>query len=162
MLSIPSYKTDDPNYRYKMPKLVAKVEGRGNGIRTNIVNMGDIARSLKRPPEYPTKFCGHELGSQSKFDPAEGKAIVNGAHEQRDLQQLIDKFIDKFVLCQNCNLPEIDLQLKKGRVTYRCNACGNQNEVDNSHKLATFILKNPPDGENSTISVKKKIQGGTA
>lgn len=55
MLSIPSYKTDDPNYRYKMPKLVAKVEGRGNGIRTNIVNMGDIARSLKRPPECELK-----------------------------------------------------------------------------------------------------------
>lgn len=55
MLSIPSYKTDDPNYRYKMPRLIAKVEGRGNGIRTNIVNMGDIARALKRPPD-----CRHK------------------------------------------------------------------------------------------------------
>lgn len=55
MLSIPSYKTDDPNYRYKMPRLVAKVEGRGNGIRTSIVNMGDIARALKRPPDC--KIC---------------------------------------------------------------------------------------------------------
>lgn len=104
----------------------------------------------------PTKFCGHELGAQSKFDPSEGKAIVNGAHTQQDLQVLIDKFIDKFVLCENCKLPEIDLVLKKNSVAYRCNACGNQGQVDNRHKLATFILKNPPDGGESTLGSKKK------
>lgn len=38
------------NNRYKMPRLVAKVEGKGNGIKTVIPNMGDIARALGRPP----------------------------------------------------------------------------------------------------------------
>jgi translation initiation factor 5 len=104
----------------------------------------------------PTKFCGHELGSQSKFDPSEGKAIVNGSHTQQDLQLLIDKFIDKFVLCEQCKLPEIDLLLKKNRVGYRCNACGNQGQVDNRHKLATFIMKNPPDGGDSTLGTQTK------
>ena len=40
----------DPFYRYKMPRLVAKVEGKGNGVKTVIPNMVDIARSLERPP----------------------------------------------------------------------------------------------------------------
>jgi len=40
----------DQFYRYKMPKILAKVEGKGNGIKTVIVNMVDIAKSLNRPP----------------------------------------------------------------------------------------------------------------
>ena len=33
-----------------MPKLEAKIEGSGNGIKTVIPNMVEIARSLERPP----------------------------------------------------------------------------------------------------------------
>ena len=40
----------DAFYRYKMPRLQAKVEGKGNGVKTVIPNMADIARALGRPP----------------------------------------------------------------------------------------------------------------
>jgi hypothetical protein len=40
----------DPHFRYWMPVLQAKIEGRGNGIKTVITNMADIAKCLDRPP----------------------------------------------------------------------------------------------------------------
>lgn len=42
--------TNDMFYRYKMPKLTAKVEGTGNGIKTVLVNVTAIAKALSRPP----------------------------------------------------------------------------------------------------------------
>ncbi len=41
---------EDVFYRYKMPRLIAKVEGKGNGIKTVIANMTEIAKALNRPP----------------------------------------------------------------------------------------------------------------
>eukprot|EP01067_Filipodium_phascolosomae_P002202 Filipodium_phascolosomae@DN2325_c0_g1_i2.p3 len=92
MINIPSYITD-PNYRYRMPKVVAKIEGRGNGIKTNVANMAEVAAALKCQPAYPVKFFGSELGAQSSFTEKDQKAIVNGAHEARVLQQLIDQLV---------------------------------------------------------------------
>lgn len=50
LLNIPST-VDDLNYRYKMPRPELKIEGRGNGIKTNLVNLNDIAKSLRVPPD---------------------------------------------------------------------------------------------------------------
>lgn len=58
----------DPTYRYKMPKLMAKTEGRGNGIKTVIMNMADIATALNRPADVITKFFGVELGAQTRWE----------------------------------------------------------------------------------------------
>jgi len=38
MVNIPSYIIDD-NYRYFMPIIQIKIEGKGNGIRTNFPNI---------------------------------------------------------------------------------------------------------------------------
>lgn len=58
----------DVFYRYKMPRINAKVEGKGNGIKTVIVNMMEVAKAIGRPPTYPTKYFGCELGAQTQYD----------------------------------------------------------------------------------------------
>lgn len=80
--------------------------GRGNGIKTVITNMADISRSLARPPSYPTKFFGFELGSQSIIDLKAEKFLVNGSHDVERLANVMDTFISKFVLCPSCFNPE--------------------------------------------------------
>lgn len=137
---------DDAFYRYKMPKLVTKVEGRGNGIKTNLVNMVEVAKALARTPAYTTKFFGCELGAQSKFDEKTGTAIVNGAHDTAKLAGLLENFIKKYVQCYGCGNPETEIVITKSQlITLQCAACGFVSDVDMRDKLTTFILKNPPD-----------------
>ncbi len=125
--------------------LQTKIEGKGNGIKTVIPNMSDIARSLSRPPAYPTKFFGCELGAQVSADDKTDRYIVNGAHDADRLRELLDGFIDKFVLCGDCKNPETDLKiLKDGDILRNCKACGKRTGVDMKHKLTTFIVKHPP------------------
>jgi translation initiation factor 5 len=139
---------DDKFYRYRMPLLLTKIEGKGNGIKTVVPNMSDVARALSRPPTYITKFFGCELGAQTPFDEKNDRYIVNGAHDAIRLRELLDAFIEKFVLCRSCKNPETDLViLKNGRsedIIRDCKACGERTGIDMRHKLVTFILKNPP------------------
>ncbi|WFD29118.1 eukaryotic translation initiation factor 5 [Malassezia sp. CBS 17886] len=135
---------DDKFYRYRMPLLETKIEGKGNGIKTVVPNMSDIARALSRPPTYPTKYFGCELGAQTVIDEKGDRYIVNGAHDADRLRELLDGFIDRFVLCGDCKNPETDLKIRDGDVLRDCKACGKRSYVDMRHKLVTFINKNPP------------------
>lgn len=146
----------DPFYRYKMPRIIAKVEGKGNGIKTVIVNMPEVAKALSRPPTYTTKFFGCELGAQTQVDLKNDRFIVNGAHDAPKLQQLLDIFIKKFVLCPECHNPETCLTVsqKKQTIGQRCIACGYNGMVDMRHKLTPFILKNPPDMDPAATPTK--------
>lgn len=154
---------DDKFYRYKMPVLQTKIEGRGNGIKTVIPNMEDVARALNRPPTYPTKFFGFELGAQTTI--ASDRYIVNGAHQADRLRELLDAFIDKFVLCPSCKNPETEIIIK-GKSGHEdmsrdCKACGSITVMDMRHKLASFIVKNPPQKKEKGKK-GKKASGMTA
>ncbi|RZR99604.1 hypothetical protein BHM03_00029184 [Ensete ventricosum] len=129
-----------------MPKMITKIEGRGNGIKTNIVNMVDIAKALARPASYTTKYFGCELGAQSKFDEKTGVSLVNGAHDTAKLAGLLEIFIKKYVQCYGCGNPETEIIITKTQMlTLKCAACGYVSDVDMRDKLTSFILKNPPE-----------------
>ena len=110
--------------------------------------MLDVAHDLARPPFYITKFFGFELGAQAKVvgDGPTQRHIVNGAHDKDKLQDLLDVFINKFVLCGECKNPETVLHIKNQSVLRECKACGKRTEIDKGHKLASFVIKSPPDG----------------
>ncbi|KAK9473411.1 domain found in IF2B/IF5-domain-containing protein [Dipodascopsis tothii] len=147
----------DPFYRYKMPAIISKIEGRGNGIKTAVVNNSDVARALARPPMYVTKFFGLELGAQTSCNEATDRYMVNGSHDSSKLQDLLDVFIQKFVLCKACKNPETDIVVTKDQMLFRdCKACGKRSPIDIAHKLSGVILKNPPtQGGKKTGSSKK-------
>lgn len=152
----------DMFYRYKMPKIIVKVEGKGNGIKTRIVNMSEIAKALDRPPSYPTKYFGCELGAQTTIDHKTDKYIVNGSHTSDKMQDMLDGFIQKFVLCPKCENPETTLTVHKQSISQRCMACGERGQLKVVHRLTQYIYKNPPNSsptENGAGKKDKKSKG---
>jgi len=144
----------DPFYRYKMERLQSKIEGKGNGIKTVVANLPSVSASLARPPSYVIKYFGFELGAQTNTNPKDDRWIINGAHESGKLQDSLDGFISRFVLCKSCKNPETEINIKDGRILLDCKACGQRSQVDIRHKLSGFILKNEPKGGKKTKKEK--------
>ncbi|KAK8298313.1 hypothetical protein V6Z11_D05G246000 [Gossypium hirsutum] len=135
--------SDDAFYRYKMPKMITKIEGRGNGIKTNVVNMVEIAKALARPASYTTKYFGYWNFS------------CQWAHDTAKLAGLLENFIKKYVQCYGCGNPETEIVITKTQMlTLKCAACGFVSDVDMRDKLTTFILKNPPEAKKSSKDKK--------
>lgn len=145
----------DSFYRYKMERIQTKIEGKGNGIKTVVTNLSSIASSLAREGNIVIKYFGFELGAQTNSNPADDRWIINGAHEASKLQDSLDGFINKFVLCKKCKNPETDFVFKDGRILLDCKACGQRSNVDVRLKLSGFILKNQ-DKKGKTSKAERK------
>lgn len=146
----------DPHYRYKMPKLTAKIEGSGNGIKTVITNISSVSRSLGRPPSYPLKYFGTELGANVKMDAQADLYVMNGAHDPEKLLELLYKFIEKFVLCNKCKNPETRISVERKEIYQRCIACGHEATIPKVHNLTKFILKDHMESKGSSKGKQSK------
>lgn len=127
-----------------MEKIQSKIEGKGNGIKTVIPNLNSVAQSLGRPSAHVIKYFGFELGAQTSMKATEDRWIINGAHEASKLQDYLDGFINRFVLCKKCKNPETDVMIKDSTIILDCKACGVRTDVDPRLKLCSFILKEQP------------------
>lgn len=101
------------------------------------------------------KYFGFELGAQANPRPTDDRWIINGAHDAAKLQDYLDGFISRFVLCKKCKNPETDIVIKDPRILLDCKACGQRSEVDPRMKLSTFVLRNQEKKGKKDKSTKK-------
>ncbi|UJR26658.1 hypothetical protein I4U23_007975 [Adineta vaga] len=135
----------DPFYCYKMPKLQIKIEHIGNDVRTVLMNVNTIGKTLRRSPVYITKFFCYELDVPISKETQQNYYAIQGVHTSEVLEDLMDKFIEKFLACVRCGIPEAKLVLCKRddiELEKVCFACGYQgSENMKIHKLTSFIIK---------------------
>jgi hypothetical protein len=80
-----------------MPKMVLKQESRLNGVKTNIFNLDEIAKSLRVPEEGMRLSCLTHLLAIIKYWCAElgtnkeKTTILKGQHNYDSLLKLLDK-----------------------------------------------------------------------
>gem|GEM_PF-1717156 len=146
-VNIPRSITDD-FYRYTIPIIRIKIEGKGNGVRTVLVNIVKITKCLNRPVDHILKFIEIELGTQSKCD--NNGCIIRGRCDVEQLAVILNKYIDIYVLCDQCNNPETALHNKVDYIAAKCAACGHIGKIKDTHKLSARILKSTQIKNNST------------
>ncbi len=108
--------SDDPFYRYKMPQI--EITHNLKQRRTLIQNIVAVGKALGRDPKMIGKYLAKSLSTQVKYKRS--VLEINGLKEQNELQDILQIFINKWVLCQKCQNPETDLDKNE----MNCKACG--------------------------------------
>ena len=115
---------NDAFYRYKMPNLVSSKAGRGNGCYTIIENLSSVTESFNHPASIVLKFMGAVLGANTN----ENKWIITGHYNNDKLIEILYQYINMFVMCPNCNIPEllpnVEGKKKNKKLVMTCSACG--------------------------------------
>lgn len=96
---------------------MVQVEGSGNGIKTKIPNLADIGKDLHREPADILKMFGFELGAVTIKNDDTNSFIVNGKFSANELAEVLDAFVEKFVLCGSCRNPGTEAS---GRTHVEC------------------------------------------
>lgn len=130
----------DPSYRYKMNPIKFTINGKGNGIFTIIHNLNDIGKSINHPENLLLKFLSTYFGSISN----EEKCSITGSYTDVQLQNAIQIYINRFVLCPACCIPEtIPILRKESKknilLDLKCSACGKTSEVKTNNKTEDKI-----------------------
>ena len=104
--------------RLELPKLhYAKI-----GMRTVIYNFKEIADALDRDPQHLLKFLTGEMATAATIQGS--RVIFQGKFSEDTFNRLIQRYIESFVVCPVCKLPDTKI-IKEKRLSFLiCQACG--------------------------------------
>lgn len=118
----------DPFYRYKMTKIGFKKEK----TKTVILNLDKIASELKVDFKFMINYIKSKLSIAIKIDNSDTnhvKIIISNHVDTNLVQNSLYDFIESYVLCQKCRLPETVMEEENKKIYLNCNACSAKNIV---------------------------------
>lgn len=126
----------DESYRYKMCPINSNIMGKGNGLFTSINNLNEVCKYINHPPNLLLKFLSLYFGSMSNED----KMSITGSYSNDQLQKALQVYINRFVICSSCSIPETIPQLNKItkksiNLELKCSACGLISEIKCNNKI---------------------------
>ncbi|THE65568.1 translation initiation factor IF-2 subunit beta [Salinadaptatus halalkaliphilus] len=101
---------------------IPDAEAQKDGAFTRFTNLGDIADTLSREAEHLHRFIQREMGTSGKFE--DGRGRYNGTFTDQDFDAAVDAYVDEYVLCSECGLPDTRLVREDRTPMLRCDACG--------------------------------------
>lgn len=136
----------DPTYRYKRDKLIISKSGQYSVMdnldqicRQLMIDKSDIISFIPKHLKQSVKIIENKVGTKVNSDSS--------------LEDMLESYIIKNVICTNCSLPEIDMN-KCSKRHMICNSCGYDNS-DNKLDLAQLNMSRSSKVKKSTKELKK-------
>ncbi len=104
--------------RLQIPDATAQKDG----AFTRFTNLGDIADTLNRQTDHLHRFVQRELGTSGKL--GDGRGRYNGTFSGTEFDAAISAYVEEYVLCSECGLPDTRLVREDRTPMLRCDACG--------------------------------------
>ncbi|WP_129114612.1 translation initiation factor IF-2 subunit beta [Halegenticoccus tardaugens] len=101
---------------------IPDAQAQKDGAFTRLTNLSAIADALSRDPEHIHSSIQRELGTNGQY--ANGRARYNGTFTGADFDAAIEQYVDEYVLCSECGLPDTRLVIEDRTQMLRCEACG--------------------------------------
>jgi translation initiation factor 2 subunit 2 len=98
-------------------------EVRPEGNVTVYENFQTTLDRLDRSEEHVTKFLQTDLGTSASIDE-KGRVRLTGDFRARRVADALESYVDSFVRCQECGLPDTQVVTEQGTRVLKCDACG--------------------------------------
>lgn len=110
--TIPMKKTSDIFYRYQMPEIEILFIHK----KTQLCNLNEISKSINiKDSNILFKYISKKLNTMGQVK--NDLYFISGNFDKTIIQNIIYDYINSFLLCKTCNIPEIQ--------NGKCLACGN-------------------------------------
>lgn len=101
------------------PPKLARVGGR----RVAVCNFGEICNALRRPTTHVQSFVDAELATSSALDGEAQALTLLGKFTDKQLEQLLRKYIHEYVVCAQCKALETVLGKVRREFVLLCSCC---------------------------------------
>uniref|UniRef100_A0A2I9LPV5 Eukaryotic translation initiation factor 2 subunit 2 n=1 Tax=Centruroides hentzi TaxID=88313 RepID=A0A2I9LPV5_9SCOR len=96
--------------------------------KTSFANFLEICKTLHRQPKHLQAFLLAELGTSGSVD-ANNQLIIKGRFQQKQIENVLRRYIKEYVTCHTCRSPETILQKDTRLFFLQCETCGSRCSV---------------------------------
>jgi translation initiation factor 2 subunit 2 len=104
--------------RFKVPEVQLIVQGN----RSIWQNFQEIINVLNRPGKEILKFVSQQIGTAGNIEGS--NALFNGKFNQEQVDEVLNRYIDSYVICPVCTRPDTEIKKESGAYYLVCSACG--------------------------------------
>ncbi len=143
---IPEVKAKDSRFVVPSPRVM--IEGK----TTVLENFENIVNALNRDPDHVLKYLLRELGTAGRKDGS--RAIFQGRFTEEQIAGQLASYVQEFVICSECGLPDTHLVRTDRILMLHCDACGAHRSLKKRYRAPETKKEGLSEGETLEVRIE--------